>query len=471
MTDKTIKKNNSTEERLDCLFVYVGRSGSLEYDLMLMPMGFLALADFLVKNNIRTKVLNLYLQKIKDPGFSLEKMISLTKPRVICFSVHWHPQMADTIRVIGEVKKKFPSVLTVVGGFTASGFYKDIMSNERAVDFIIRGDGEIPLLLLAKSLLQKETVALKDIPNLCWRNKGKIVINHQTYSVVPEIFDSLNYANFDILYGKETYLKGIWGWRKGQGLEGLKERKNIFYYSPARGCPFECSFCGGGRGAQQVMNNRCKTIVKSSLSVLADLKTAKKHGVEALYICADPLMNSGYYEKLFNDIRNSGLKFTAFFEHFALPSEEFVRAFSRTFGRDSVIILSPETGSELVRKKNKGVFYSNAALMSSMKRLSAAGIGVELYFTAGLPFETKKYFMETVKFIGELRKKFKFRLYAFPLHLEPLSPLLLNPKKYGVIAEKRGYKDFMDKRFDLGYSTKYFSKKEILSNIGILQKF
>jgi radical SAM superfamily enzyme YgiQ (UPF0313 family) len=470
MTGNKTKKNSRMRSKLDCLFVYVGRSGDSEYDLLLMPIGFLALADFLVQNGISAKVLNFYLQKIKDPNFSLDNILRSLRPKVICFSMHWHPQMHDTIEVIKKVKKDFPAIAVVVGGFSSSYFYKEIMRREKDIDFLIRGDGEIPLLLLVGDLVGKKRIDHIAIPNLCWRQNGAVAINPHSYVVTPKIFNSLRYANFKLLYDTSASLRGMWGWKKGETFDGQNKKANIFYYSPARGCTFACSFCGGGREAQRVMNRRHKTIVKSHGSAMVDLTMAHKGGAEALYICADPLLAAEYYEKLFHDIKKQGLVFTAFFEHFSLPSLRFIRSFRRTFKKDSVLILSPETGSEYIRRKNKGIYYSNAALLECMRQCADVGVAVELYFTSGLPFETKKYFFETISFIRDLRKKFTFKLYAFPLHIEPLSPLFLCSQKYGIISEKRTYKDFINKRFDLGYKTKYFSKDQILRNIGLLQR-
>ena len=74
---------------------------------------------------------------------------------------------------------------------------------------------------------------------------------------------------------------------------------------------------------------------------------------------------------------------------FDYSEKEFVVAFAESFPGDrSVSSINPETGSEAIRKANKGPYYSNAELMEMLEYIDNKGVNMEIFFTYGIPFET-----------------------------------------------------------------------------------
>jgi radical SAM superfamily enzyme YgiQ (UPF0313 family) len=89
--------------------------------------------------------------------------------------MHWYEHCYGAVETAKFCKQVLPDAWIVMGGLSATGFAREILENFPSVDFIIRGDAEIPLLALARLLLQSgqavDPAALAGIPNLSYRQE------------------------------------------------------------------------------------------------------------------------------------------------------------------------------------------------------------------------------------------------------------------------------------------------------------
>jgi len=207
-------------------------------------------------------------------------------------------------------------------------------------------------------------------------------------------------------------------------------------------------------------------------SVLNDLKNAQRNGVREWYTCFDPFPKGNYYSKLFDEIRKKRLFFKAYFECWALPTKKFIDDFSLTFDKNSVIAISPECGSEKVRKKNKGFFYTNKNLINIIKYTQDKGLNTLLYFTAGLPFEKNDDFLATLFLINHIRRNFpSVHFSIMSVEMEPGSPWFVNNDRYKIRTGRKKFIDFYNLHKDtysIGYATQFFSEVEIANALRIL---
>lgn len=111
----------------------------------LPPIGLLGLADFLRKNSYSTRIIHLGVEKHQYGEINLDKMIAEHQPAMVGLDLHWHFQAYDVIEIAQKLKRAHPEVAIVVGGFTASFFAEEILRKFDCIDFVIRGDAEIPL--------------------------------------------------------------------------------------------------------------------------------------------------------------------------------------------------------------------------------------------------------------------------------------------------------------------------------------
>ena len=269
--------------KVDCLFLHVPKLvnyyrpiGQFVW-INLLPMGLLALADHLHRHEISTQIIHLGVEWVEDGKFSVLDYIREKTPRIVAFDLHWHHQSFDVMEMVNKVRTASPSTFIVLGGYTASFFHEEIMKNFDAVDGIIRGEAEVPMLELAQALLQGGN-DLFSIPNLTWRRKGRILMNPLSYVATEEDLNRLSYANFPLLKNYSTYIHYL---GRPYYVKGVSKKKNFWMGSPkapiyhlpvGRGCPVQCTWCGGGIWPKR------RSPVGKRLSIGASAKPSRRSG-------------------------------------------------------------------------------------------------------------------------------------------------------------------------------------------------
>jgi len=453
--------------------LFIHTSKSEEPLIKFIPLGLIPLAN-LLKDKNSVEIVNIVLEKKLDKNFDILDYIKEKGFDIVCLDLQWHYQTAKVIDTAQEIKEKFPKIKIIIGGYTASFFYKDIIKFP-FIDFVIRGEAEVPL----QKLVDDIEGDLSKVPNLVWKKEDNIVKkqlaeandmffenrksedflvveNELSYFADEEILNKLNFTDLSALKNKEQYMQ--------LGLEKNKaDNEWYFIYNAGRGCNVNCSFCSGSKDCAKIITGRNKVIFTDEKKVMQELKKLSESGLGVWYTTFDP---SGLedYISLFKKIREENLKLRCKFECWKLPTKEFIDEFALTFENGSEIILSLESGSEAVRKKNKGFFFINDDFMKTIEYLNGKNINAVVYFTAGLAFETIDDFVETLKLVNELRKYKNVFIFATPIEIEPGSPMFLQPEKYRIKLKRRNFEDFYNshkKNSSLGYETEFFSESEI----------
>ena len=444
-------------DRVDCLFLHVPKLTNYYRPIgqfiwiNFLPVGLLALADLLKRNNIRSQVVHLGVEWIENHHFSILDYIREKAPPIVALDLHWHHQSYDVMEVAKKIRTAFPSIYILLGGYTASFFHEEIMRNFDSVDGIIRGEAEGSILELASSILQGKN-DLFSIPNLTWRRKGRVLINPLSYVASEVDLNRLSFTNFSLLKNYSTYIRFI-----GQPfyVKGVSKNKNFWMYSlkspiyhlnAGRGCPVQCTWCGGGVHSQKTITGRRKPIFRGADEVLQSIEEAVSHGYETFHICFDPYPHEPeYYLNLFSRIRQEKMRVECFFESFGLPTPDFIRAFKETFpGPKSSIALSPDVASEKLRRIHRGYAYTNQAFFESLEQLKAHRVFCDLFFTFGVPFEKEKDLHETIQFQKKIRKQYSNvrGIRTFTIEIEPGSPWHLEPETFGVKTSLQTFMDF-----------------------------
>ncbi len=440
-------------------FVHVGRD-SAKPSIKLLPIGLLALADYLSKQGFIVKIIHLGLERMLNRSFDLVDYINKNRYSILLFDLHWHFQIRSVIDTAKELKKNLSKIKIILGGFSASFFAKEIMDGYDEIDFVIKGDAEIPLLKLLRGL-KKEKDDFYDVPNLTWRRGARLIQNHHSYIVTKNIIDKLCFSNFKLIDHHKEYIKMF-----STGL-GDNDRTPIFYYTPGRGCLVNCSFCGGSNISQNIINKRKSIVLAGIKSVLRDLSALRKFKINKVNICFDSLANKKYYIRLFRKIREEKIKLSMDFESYGLPEKAFIDEFAKTFNLGSSITISPETGSDRVRKFNKGLYYTNKQLLAALYYLRQKNIKIYLSFIAGLAFEQRVDIVKTLLLISYIKKSFRnIEMHVGVVEIEPAAPWYLYNSRFGISSKRVSLKDFYNAHkteSSIGYSTKFFSEDEILA--------
>jgi hypothetical protein len=162
---------------MDCLFLHIPKLRNYYRPIdqftwiNFLPMGLLGLADLLERHQVSAQIVHMGVEWIENRNFSILDYIEEKKPKVVAMDLHWHHQSFDVMEIAKKVKSTFPSIRLLLGGFTASFFHEEIMRNFDAIDGVIRGEGEAPLLEYVQAIVQGGE-DLFSVPNLTWRRKS-----------------------------------------------------------------------------------------------------------------------------------------------------------------------------------------------------------------------------------------------------------------------------------------------------------
>ena len=409
-------------------------------------MGLLSLAAYLNNNGCDAKILVATTEDNK-----IESKLREYNPDVVGISLHWFIH-SWALEIADRVKKEDQSIRVLLGGFTASYFDRQILEYSKNVDGVIRGDGEKPFLDYIYTLKPEK------VENITYRKDGQIIKKKITY--VQENLEGFAAAlpdMEDIVDGWEGYLArpihkaGIHrvGVSKDAKLKQSEESMRDFDIYVGKGCAYNCIYCGGCRDAHMITSNRRHPTFRPVNDVVQDICNLEANGIEKVCFDFGPFGSERYYHRLLAELGKTNL--AVMFTPYRLPSVEMLVAFTKTF-RDVTVEISPETGSENLRKRfwDMGYgkpYYSNKELLDVLEHME--DIKPVIYFITGLPFETEKDFSATTMLAEEMTKKYKdifpdpqSQIACLPLFLEPASPIDRHSNELGMVRHRTTFEDY-----------------------------
>lgn len=203
-------------------------------------------------------------------GYSYQHLANRARQsdaRLIGISSLFTAYSEAALETAAVVKKACPQTHIVIGGHHPTALPESVMAHP-AVDFVLRGDGEVGLPMLAKAL--SRGMSLEGIPGLVWRRKNGGLA--QSPPVVATNLDDLPVPAFDLI-----------DWRHYQ-----RYGRGSLSISASRGCPMRCTYCAVNADTFHGFRTR------SVSSVIAELQAAFQClpmgfiDFEDEHLCADP---------------------------------------------------------------------------------------------------------------------------------------------------------------------------------------
>jgi hypothetical protein len=181
--------------------------------------------------------------------------------KIIFIDIHWYLGLYGAQQLCKRIKEINPHCKIIAGGITASE-YANVIVDKFKVDFVIRGDGEIPFPKLVIALMENKT-DFSDIPNLVTREG---LITPRTYVLTKNDMEENDYIDIDFFpsFKNEIY--------KIQKNNVSPWSEVIYpYIIPFRGCPIDCLGCAGGYTEQKKLFGR-KPVMRSADKVRDDIE-------------------------------------------------------------------------------------------------------------------------------------------------------------------------------------------------------
>lgn len=155
---------------------------------------------------------------VNEPREHILRLIMAEQADLVAFSCYiWN--IEQTLRIASDIRKIAPETKILLGGPEASFGIFDLMHDNPAIDFVIKGEGEEPFRQLIVSLMANRA-GLADIDNLFFRDGSDTASG------------PLSRKNLELDRLPSPFQNGL-----------VDFSKPLIYYETSRGCPFSCAFC------------------------------------------------------------------------------------------------------------------------------------------------------------------------------------------------------------------------------------
>ncbi len=247
-----------------------------------LPMGTFGLCDYLGRQGIEVRIINPALYTESRAREVIEEQLQDLRPTHVGLILHWQEAADGMLKTMNQVRAWNQHVPIICGGFTAGYFGEDLLKKYSGLDYIVKGDPEVPMARLLTGQ------SPENIPNLTYREAGVVRASASTWLIDQKTLDGLSFAKLEYLVDYDLYLEKV-------------ESKLGFPIFIGRGCVYNCDYCGGSCRAFGRHSGRRHPVARSLGSIVDDLKKLKDH-TSILYICYEVDLN--LVRSLFGAIRD-----------------------------------------------------------------------------------------------------------------------------------------------------------------------
>ncbi len=425
-----------------------------------IPIGYVSMAEYVERHGYKVRIFNLAEYMLTNKNFDPDEFIQETKARYYCIGLHFcvHSQGALEIARISKIHHEDSSI--IMGGLTATTFSNELI-NHNYVDFVIKGEAEIPLLNILEGKNNSE------IPNLLYKDEnGKIKENKETW--IANNLDDFSFTRLDLIT-PNNLLTSI------HTELGIKKHWMI---PICRGCIFNCVSCGGSKYSYSNLFNRDKPTFRSEEKIVDDFQKLSEQGINSVFLFMDMRMGGKkYWKSLVKTLSSNDLCIEYLtLELFTPGDKEFLSDIACLNKKLTVSFsISPESGNDNVRSIH-GRHYKNEELLETVRFCRKNGLGIGVFFMFGLANQTMDSLEDTYDLFVKLNDinsepgsgpgvRIQF---GEMLLLDPGSSAFDNPEKHGYKLTFNILQNYINGMSSpawtdwLSYETTELNKEEIL---------
>jgi len=296
--------------------------------------------------------------------------------------------ITDILQIAKTIKDSTDAIIVLVGTH-ATAQYRDLISNETVVDFIVRGEFEYGVLDLLTALRENREVS--GVSGIAWKEADGTAPIKVDYARGIDVLDELPLP--------ARHLFPTW-FDKDMSVykDGFYQGSPAFDVHATRGCPYSCNFCAWVHVLYQNGNQRLRDpkLVVDEMEYLA-----KEHRAKEIYFDDDNFSaNRKFVKSLCDELieRNSNIRWSALTDAIALNDgllEHMAKAgcVGIKFGLDSA-------DSNVLRKTEKPLKVSR--VHDIVKQAIRLNIKTHMTVVLGLSGETRDSLERTFQFACDL---------------------------------------------------------------------
>jgi radical SAM superfamily enzyme YgiQ (UPF0313 family)/SAM-dependent methyltransferase len=284
-------------------------------------------------------------------------------------------QAQEAFAIATLVRARFPGCSVIYGGPHACALAYEVFTLCRAVDHVILGPGEIPVLALANG---------ENPEHICGcLSRGQIALSS------PAFAEPLPFAEQPLPARHLVPLRAY----PGAGRLPFTQTSMMI----TRGCPFRCMFCSGTVWGKQWSR-------RDAADIVAELKLLRDAGFTEIFFQDDTInVDVQWAHHLFGAIKDAGLglryKLCLRVNEKMLPETLLACMAGAGVGH---VFFGVESANDAVRATaSKGI--AKAEVRRAVALAKKYNIDTTLAFIVGLPGETEETVTESMQFVKELQ--------------------------------------------------------------------
>ncbi len=417
---------------LTSLAAYLRREGIdtaiVTGDLLMEPPSTGTLASFIREFRMTIKELAEGQKRIEEaindnnhPAWRmLTDIVKQTKPTMVGIS-YFTPFQSIVGKTVSLVKEIDKDIKIVAGSYHPTFCPEDVMQNPN-IDYVIRGEGEIPLLALVNEL-KKDKPKLETVPGIYYKDKDGQLHNNPGVELIGNL-DELPFPARDLVLNCDYDIY------------------RTHTMSSTRGCPYSCVFCA----EKKLWGGKVRR--RSVDSIVAELKSIKDtYSINVVNFVDGTFTYDREYlqifcNKLINEDPNITWGCTARYDNL---DEELLQLMKRSgcYG----LYLGLESGSNRMLKA-MGKKETIEEISRASEMIYRSGLTSITSILLGLPFEEKEDIEQTLELLQNFRTDFLDVNTYTPLAGTTLYDDLSEEEKKNINWRKVAYKSYSN----------YFSK-------------
>ena len=349
------------------------------------PLGLAYMAAVLEQNDFEVKIFDCPVCEIDHEKLKAE--LDSFQPTMVGIG-SMTPTIESALKSARVAKEVCPDAKVLMGGPHATFADKQILIDEKAVDIIVRGEGEETILELAKQSPELQKVS--DVKGITFRKDNQII--QAPGRPFIQNLDALPRPAYKYLPVEKYRIAG----------------RKLLPIMSSRGCPFQCSFCV----ASQMFGARFRA--RSPKNVLDELEWLRdEYGAEGIAFQDDTLtfdrkrameICDGIIERKINLPWGCGTRAD-------VVTKEVLAKMSKAHCNETCF--GVESGCQRIRDSLKKKVTTEQC-ENAIKWAKEAGIFVTVSVILGYPGETKETLQETLDFVRKVEPDDVWLCHATP---------------------------------------------------------
>lgn len=328
-----------------------------------------------------------YHRHVQDAGHEIwrevARALASLRPRIVGISSKV-VDIPSTVMLANIVRQVLPETPVIVGGPSASTC-ADHLLRDRAIDFLVLGEGEETIAELAEAILSGTVERRRpSIRGIGYRGPDGGFVANEPRPLIEDL-DTIPFPDRDALFMV----------RKDGTREYLREGRDVL---TSRGCPYRCTFCC----AYRAWGTR-KPRLRSIGNIMAELEfLVREHG-QRDFIFWDDLFTADRKRvvAICEEIVRRNLDVTWLCLSRLNTIDEELLGLMKSAGCRELQIGIESGNDRMLALMKKGI--TRKMIFDKAPLLARAGIPVRIFLIIGFPTETREEMDDTLRLIEELR--------------------------------------------------------------------